>query len=187
LSKLYVDEIYSKTGTSKALEIDSSGYVKHSQFSGFYVRLNNSDTTARNSTSNNPVINDWIVDNDGDNAIGTYNSGDFDLSSGIYTTPYDGLYDFSTNLRVDGFGGSYIELYLVKNAEGTNPFNTPSNRVYYTIESATASDYTNMSFAVNSVKLNAGEKIGLNIYTASDSTITLTAACRFSGKLVTRI
>ena len=185
-SVIKVDNIQNSSGTN-ALEIDSSGYVKHSQFSGFYVRLNDNDGTARNSTTNNPVVNDWMVDNDGANAIGTYNSGDFDLATGIYTTPYNGLYDFAANFRIDGFGGSYIEMYLVKNADGTNPFNTSTNRVYYTIESATASDYTNMSFAVNSVKLDAGEKIGLNIYTNGDSTITLSAACRFSGKLVTRI
>lgn len=185
-SILKVDTIQSSGGTT-GLTIDSNGYVKDSQFSGFYVRLNDNDTTARNSSSNNPVINDWIVDNDGANAAGTYNSGDFDLTNGYYTTPVNGIYDFSADLRVDGFGGSYIELYLVKNADETSPFNTSTNRVYYTIRSATASDYTHIGFSVNSVKLDAGEKIGLNFFSGGDSTITLTSGCRFSGKLVTRI
>ena len=183
-SVLKVDNIQNSSGTS-ALEIDSNGYVKIPQYSGFHVRLNNTDTTNRSSQT--AVIPDWTVDNDGINSVGTYNSGEFDLTNGYYTTPVDGIYDFSASIRVDGFGGTFLELYLVINADESTPAATNTNRIYYHIESATASDYTTVSLSVNSAKLDAGEKVGLVLFSSGDTTTTLATKSYFSGKLVTRI
>ena len=134
MSKLYVNEVHSKTGSTKALEIDSDGRVIHSQPIGFNCMQSSTQT----GKDHNPAakVGGWTIS--GRN--GCWNSGMIDLSSGVITIPKTGHYYFGANFRLDGFGGNYINIDLA-GWNGTIQAGT-GYRLLRHLESATATDYT---------------------------------------------
>ena len=84
MSKLYVNEVHSKTGSTKALEIDSGGYATQSQKVHFLASKSDSDVASTADIVFNNVI---------ENVGSGYNS-----STGVFTAPVAGLYFFSAGV-----------------------------------------------------------------------------------------
>ena len=88
MSTLYVDNIYSKTGTSKAIDIDSSGTVAPTARCSFFARL---DTTGVASN-----ISTVIFDNEFHDVGGDYNN-----TTGIFSAPEAGYYILTYSIRTN--------------------------------------------------------------------------------------
>lgn len=100
MSTLYVDNIYSKTGTSQAIEIDSDGRVLMPVKPAFHVYRNAGDVAAQAT----------IVWNEAELNQGNH----FDTSTGLFTAPVAGIYYFSafgmkTNNTQADFGLRFIK------------------------------------------------------------------------------
>ena len=95
MSTLYVDNIYSKTGTSQALDIDSSGRVQNPKRP--YIML---ITNVQETVSANTAYTGWRVDG----------QRDITYSSGVSTVPVDGLYRIGVSVITQGTGGYYLRI-----------------------------------------------------------------------------
>jgi hypothetical protein len=133
MSTLYVDNIYSKTGTAQALTIDSSGRIFTPQRPAFYIRK--TGTTYTYGTS--PIPWDDVV-------FDTANA--WNSSSYRYECPVAGLYwvnisvHNTTNQITSAFvrksGGNYLFGFNANTAG-----NTEGNLVISALMECTASDY----------------------------------------------
>ena len=85
MSKLYVNEVHSKTGSTKALEIDSSGNIE--AVGRITAPANPAFRVQRTSNvaANNTVVYDTKKFDVGNN---------FNTSTGTFTAPIDGVYFF---------------------------------------------------------------------------------------------
>jgi len=95
LSKLYVNDIYSKTGASEAINIDSSGRVQNPKRP--YIMLL---ADAQQTVSANTPYTSWRVDG----------QRDITYSSGVITVPVDGLYRIGFSVINQGTGGYYLRI-----------------------------------------------------------------------------
>lgn len=96
LSKLYVNNIYSKTGASEAINIDSNGQVLLSAIP--YMRMKCTDGTSFTKTSSALVRYNNVIASRGI----TLNTSTYK-----FQVPVTGLYHFSGAVRWD-YGSSYL-------------------------------------------------------------------------------
>lgn len=61
MSKLYVNEVHSKTGSTKALEIDSDGVIKRNVIPSFQVRGRAGSTSLTAAETNFDYITSWTT------------------------------------------------------------------------------------------------------------------------------
>lgn len=101
MSKLYVDEVHSKTGSTKALEIDSSGIISTSQLQ-YITLLRNANVTY----SAGATITDWRLSE----------SNGITESGGVCTVSVAGVYLISVSVISSTTQG--IEFYV----NGTKQF-----------------------------------------------------------------
>ena len=95
MSKLFVDEIASKTGTADALTIDSAGRILTPARPAFHARITASGTEGKTGT---------LVFNAEDFDIG----GNYDTSNGRFTAPTAGVYYFCYDALVSGSSGGGV-------------------------------------------------------------------------------
>lgn len=106
MSKLYVNEVHSKTGSTKALEIDSNGIISQSNPVGFRCKM----LASQSVSANNTRLIGWTISSskiaggfNTDGASGTV----LNLSTGVVTIPVSGYYSWTVDIRLDSFSGSY--------------------------------------------------------------------------------
>ncbi len=109
MSTLYVDNIYSKTGTAQALDIDSSGRILTPNRPMFKVfRTANTDyAAAQNATK----ITGW----DDDTTAGTVNVNSFwDTTNDKATAPVTGLYLFELRgfIGTGTYGQTWLKMHV---------------------------------------------------------------------------
>ena len=102
MSKLYVNEIHSKTGSTKALEIDSSGRVTQPQLIAFHVYKDN----ASNMGATDPVIFNVATTN-----LGSH----YSTSTGRFTAPIAGTYRFESASHRGTEDSDAASIYIYKN------------------------------------------------------------------------
>ena len=142
MSKLYVDNIASKTGGTDALSIDSSGRVSVGKPVGFGVIKASNQTIAgtgvkvENFSTTANIYGGFNTDGAGGTML--------NLSSGIVTIPVNGYYQFNATMRIDNFAGAYHFLDFEKTDSSGTYTGSGSARISRSLESATASDYTEL-------------------------------------------
>ncbi len=95
MSKLYVNEVHSKTGSTKALEIDSSGRVTMDARPSFFATSTATGYVALSA-------NDTFAGGDWWNDVHHNTGSHFNASTGIFTAPVNGVYFFSFSVLNDG-------------------------------------------------------------------------------------
>ena len=95
-SRILVDEIYSKTGNTSALTIESDGTIKVPQLPAFFVRDNTSSVLTFTTQTT------WLWDE----VVLDTRSG-YSTSTGRYTVPVAGVYEFTAfTIHEGGTNGS---------------------------------------------------------------------------------
>ena len=173
MSTLYVDNIYSKTGTSQALDIDSSGRVLTPARPSFFAYKSTSDQSDQNYTSYTQVPFDATQHNIG-NCYST--------STYKFTVPVDGIYQFNWQVRVANVTtANYVWAALRKNA---NIDWGNSNFIHANLEDPQGGTYQTPGMSVT-VQVSANDEIDVALVVNNDgsSRIQNGTTC-FSGFLV---
>ena len=102
-SRILVDEIYSKTGNTSALEIDSSGRVLSPKLVRFHAYLNANKTTT--STGANKWSASGVFGNNLDQIVYNVGSG-YDSSTTTFTAPVAGMYHFIMHVSTQSNGAA---------------------------------------------------------------------------------
>lgn len=161
LSKLYVNNIYSKTGASEAINIDSSGRILTPARPAFHFRRNASMSASGDVTYTHTEFN-----------IG----GHANQSTGVFTAPIDGIYQFSFQC-IGTASTTHVDVYAKIN--GTIVSSRWSVRPL-SVNAATT--YSSMPAATTLLQLSANDTLVMNstvaLYSDPNSWV------RFSGHLV---
>ena len=101
MSKLYVNEVHSKTGSTKALEIDSDGRVTQPQLP--HVRVGGTNNAYIAHSANDKIKFNTVVSGV---------SSMYDTSNYEFTVPVDGAYMLTSNVLIDGVNTVHIDVYV---------------------------------------------------------------------------
>ena len=112
MSTLYVDNIYSKTGTAQALTIDSSGRILTPNRPMILAQGSNDGDVVY---ANNAPISNWET-----NAHGGFAQGITIASNTRFTVPVDGKYWFSAAVYFNDANTS-CRLQIAQNGSYNNP------------------------------------------------------------------
>lgn len=173
MSTLYVDNIYSKTGTSQALTIDSSGRILTPTRPSFLVYRSFSDAADTNYSSNVLVTFDKKQHDIGNS---------FDLSTETYTVPVSGVYHLSWQVRMTNVtSANYVFTSLYKNG-GTHWGD--SLYMYGNLEDPQGGTYQSSGMSATA-ELSANDTLQLYVRSSGDTTSRIEAHTTFfSGFLV---
>ena len=161
MSTLYVDNIYSKTGTSQALDIDSSGRVLLSAIPFMKMEVgSNTSLTGSSSGVTTPFAS--VISSRGI----TLNTSTY-----MFQVPVTGLYHFSGSVRVDATV-QYV-WWTVADSSGTrlqasgfalgnyysnpNAFSTVSGSMLHPLTASTDYQIQFGSNIVGSIQVNGGQ------------------------------
>ena len=162
MSKLYVNEVHSKTGSTKALDINSNGIVRFPKRPIFSVELSSSLSI----TSNGEYFPAYTV-------IKHDTNGDYNSSNGKFTAPVDGVYYFWHHHRFDNVGSGYIQAQLWMN-------NTTA--VHRSIEGSPASSYQAVN-GMYTLPLVVGDTIQIRFNVSADTSYQVNNSS-FGGHLL---
>lgn len=173
MSKLYVNEIYAKGSSTKALEIDSSGRILMPARPSFHVRLDTA-TSGQNYTSMSDCPFDTI-----DHEVGDCIAISSDVAT--FTAPIAGVYHFSLTVGFDAVGSAtWLSTFLFLNGATVNGSDEESYRVLTDVPSA---DYVALTSS-NTIQLASGDTINPKIKVNTDTSVGIRVSTRFSGFLV---
>lgn len=178
MSTLYVDNIYSKTGTSQALTIDSSGRVTTPARPAFHVTRSATITL----TGGNPY--QVLPFDDVQFDIGS----NFSTSNNNYVCPVDGVYFFSLNVRFDALTtgtGKYIRAMIYKGSDAstiTNPWNSEGSVLTF-ITGGNDNQYE-AGICSGVLQCTAGDIVTAMGGHVDDTSISFNLQSQFSGFLV---
>ena len=177
MSTLYVDNIYSKTGTSQALTIDSAGRVTTPARPAFLVHRGGSAATL--TEGNDHQIFPF-------NAVAFDIGGNYNTTNFNYVCPVDGVYFFALNARIDGAAaGNYIRGLIYKGSDAatqTAPYGQVGNVLHAITGSHSASHHTMVCSGV--LLCSSGDIVTAMGGHQTDTSITLQAESQFSGFLI---
>ena len=171
MSTLYVDNIYSKTGTSQALDIDSSGRVLTPARPVFRATGPSPSNVTNQNYSTVTKLTFW------DNEVFDVGSN-FDSSTDYdFTAPVTGYYQINANVTLRDLVGGFVKMYLYKNGS-----------VYTGAFSENESEGTEDRFTLvlsEVVQLDATDTIDVRIDTSSDTSLDFVVnESSFSGFLI---
>ena len=169
-SRILVDEIYSKTGNTSALTIDSSGRVQMPVVPAWRVGLTSNQT---NTTSGSDVL----VSFDESASDNCFLQGGVTLSSGIITVPVAGVYNVNVVARIDFIGSGYIIAKIKRNNDDGG------NKDTYVISGSPSSNYENLT-ASDVFKCDANDTFRVTVYSDADTNWNMNNNTMFSGHLV---
>tara|TARA_A200000113_G_scaffold223162_1_gene238167 strand:+ start:71 stop:583 length:513 start_codon:yes stop_codon:yes gene_type:complete len=169
MSTLYVDNIYSKTGTSQALTIDSSGRVTTPARPAFHVKWS-ADQVATGTGYNRLNFDTELFD------VGS------NVSGAVFTAPVSGIYQLNLSQRFDGIGSGYVVLGLSDNASTFSAANTLWV-TSYRINGTPPSNYFTLQCSLT-YELTSGSVVAPWYYTTDSNYSLKVSGSQFSGYLV---
>jgi len=177
LSKLYVNNIYSKNGASEAINIDSDGRVTTPARPAFLAYRNSGASATLTEGNYHQIFPFDAVEFD---IGGNYNTTNYN-----YVCPVDGVYFFALNARIDGAGGNYVRGIIYKGddaATQTNPHSQHGDALF-SINGAFATNYETINVS-GVLQCSAGDKVTAMGGHNTDTLIYLSGESQFSGFLV---
>ena len=168
MSKLYVNEIYAKGSSNKALEIDSTGRVFMPVVPAWRV-----GTTLQSVTSD---TSERAVPFNVSSGSNLFLKGGVTLTSGVIVVPVAGLYQVNLNLRIDNVTSGYNVTRILKNLEQSN------QEEAYHIQT-TAGTYNSITLT-EVFEAEAGDEFSVSNLSNSDGTYSISATSTFSGHFV---
>ena len=169
MSTLYVDNIYSKTGTSQALTIDSSGRVTTPSVPAWRVSLNATQSVSSSGTTQ--------VQLDQTSTENCFLNGGVTLNSYKVVVPVTGIYAVHSYVRIDGVGTGYVQISISVNDVTSGISDS------YSIEGSPPSNYVTLN-ASDVFSVNATNTFTLSVYTNNDNSYSINKNSVFSGHLV---
>ena len=169
MSTLYVDNIYSKTGTAQALTIDSSGRVTMPVVPAWRVALSASQSVS--SIGYTQVQLDQI------STENCFLNGGVTISSYEVVVPITGIYAIHSYARIDSLGTGYVQLGITINGVRTGRSDS------YSIEGSPPSNYVTIN-ASDVFSVTANDTFRMEVYTSNDNSYTINSNTVFSGHLV---
>ena len=173
-SRILVDEIYSKTGNTSALTIDSNGVVTRPVVPAWRATAIHDDRT---SSGASPVT--WSTTTDtNDNRryrLGGVTLGGTSPTNHEFTVPVTGLYQLNVNMRVDEVGTGYMYMLLQVNNSTTTDA--------YSIIGTPSANYVTMNIS-DVYYIEANDTVQVQVGTSSDTSYEIDGNSTFSGVLV---
>ena len=169
MSKLYVNDIYSKTGAKEAINIDSDGHVTTPVVPAWRVSL-----TATQSVSS---IGTTQVQLDQTSTENCFLNGGVTLNSYKVVVPVTGIYAVHSYVRIDSLGTGYVQLGISVNDVTSGISDS------YSIEGSPPSNYVTLN-ASDVFSVNANDTFTLYVYTSNDNSYSINKNSVFSGHLV---
>ncbi|MBW1294134.1 C1q-like domain-containing protein [Aquimarina litoralis] len=111
------------------------------------------------------------------------NGNHFNETTGEFTAPVDGFYQFNAQVRFDGVSTGYIRLLFGVN--GTTSLNNGLHAIEEAEGAAEGIDYHTLNVS-GVMKLNANDKVTVIIYTSSDTSWSINDESGFNGYLISR-
>ena len=173
MSKLYVNDIYSKTGASEAINIDSSGHVLTPARPSFFAYRTYGDQSDINySLTDHQVQFDATQHNIGN----CYNT-----STNKFTCPVSGVYNFSWQVRMANVTtAGYV--YTAIRKDGS--LNWGGFYIYGPLEDPQGGAYQTNSTSAT-LQLSANDEIDIAMRVSGDTSARIqNSATFFSGFLV---
>jgi len=169
MSTLYVDNIYSKTGASQALTIDSNGIVTTPSVPAWRVSISaNQSVSASGFTQ---------VQLDLTSTQNCFLNGGVTISSYEVVAPVTGIYAVNAFVRLDGIGSGYTQIGIQVNGIRTGISDT------YSINGSPPSNYITIT-ASDVYSVTANDTFKLEVYTSADTSYIINNNTVFSGHLV---
>ena len=173
-SRILVDEIYSNTGNTSALAIDSNGVVTRPVVPAWRATAIHDDRT-----SSGAAAVTWSTATDtNDNRryrLGGVTLGGSSPANHEFTVPVTGLYQLNVNMRVDEVGTSYCYMMIRVNDS------TVSDA--YAIEGAPSGSYQTMTLC-DVYYIEANDQVSVWVGTNSDTSYEIDGNSTFSGVLI---
>ena len=167
-SRILVDEIYSKTGNTSALAIDSSGRVTQPAKPAWAVRKSSGAYTALAVT---PVIFD----------VADINRGSiYSTSTGVVTIPVAGVYNIVAMIYVRADAGEDVAVRIMKSTDGGSNYTLQTYAYHY----STGITQTHTTLTNNILlDLNVNDKLRVDVTGTADY-YSGGGESRFSGFLL---
>ena len=173
-SRILVDEIYSKTGNTSALTIDSNGVVTRPVVPAWRATAIHDDRTASGAAAVT-----WSTATDtSDNRryrLGGVTLGGSSPDNHEFTVPVTGLYQLNVNMRIDELNTGYVTMFLRVNDS------TVSDA--YSILGQPSTNYETINIA-DVYYMEANDQVSVWVSSSSDTSYEIDGNSTFSGVLV---
>lgn len=168
-SVLKVDNIQSSGGTA-ALSIDSSGRVTRNVVPAFRAGLSGNQNETSSATN---ITVEW----DNVTTLNHFMQGGITKSSGVFTVPIAGLYQFNFVLRINNVGSGYIIAKLIVNNDESGSQET------YIINGSPDATYENLTGS-DMLSLSANDNVRINVFVSADTSWNISGVSQFSGVMI---
>ena len=162
-------QVTNAAGSQTYFRVDSgTGYVTKNQMPGFNISYN--AVSGVNATSSTIVLAGSTYYTS--SSLQQTGGSNFAVSTGRFTAPITGWYQFNVSIRFDGHSGNYIYITLVDNGASM-------------ARNLTSLGFTYMTLTMSSARyLSANDYVEVHLNCSGDTSVVLDGDSFFSGYLI---